>query len=291
MSKLREIREVLFDAVLSGGLEIVNVKRSGDWEASSKDPTELVTTADRLSDAAILGILRDRLPAIDPGVSLHLEESGRHGAPSTKEVGADPLDGTNHFVCGGTAYSVQAHYVEDGIPMIGVVFQPEVFLPLDETEGCMGRIVSAISGEGASVQRTELVDGEFVLGPSRVVHRKQVPETGRYVACVPVSARMLPEERDRVRRILDSGIVSVTTGLGGAGANVMMAIFGGQRVYANFGSGVDLDLIPPQVIAQETGLTVWGIDRKPLVWHTRKQPFIVAPSPQVAELFLSAAGY
>jgi len=70
----------------------------------------------------------------------------------------------------------------------------------------------------------------------------------------------------------------------------MMVLFGGQDVYANFGAGDDLDLAPPQLIAEEAGLTVWGPDRRSPVWHVRKQPFIVAPSPRIAELFLSAAG-
>ena len=60
-------------------------------------------------------------------------------------------------------------------------------------------------------------------------------------------------------------------------------------VYANFGAGEDLDLIPPQVIAHEAGLTVWGLDRKLPVWHVRKQPFIVAPNDEIAERFLQAA--
>jgi hypothetical protein len=70
-----------------------------------------------------------------------------------------------------------------------------------------------------------------------------------------------------------------------------MTIFGGQQVYANLGAGLDLDLMPPQVIAEEAGMTVWGIDRAAPVWHERKQPFVVAPSPAIAELFLSTAGY
>jgi len=70
----------------------------------------------------------------------------------------------------------------------------------------------------------------------------------------------------------------------------MMAIFGGQHVYANFGAGDDLDLIPPQVIALEAQMTVWGVDRRPPVWNMRKQPFIVAPNRDVAERFLQAAG-
>lgn len=39
----------------------------------------------------------------------------------TKIAGADPLDGTNHFAAGGTSCSVMAHYVEEGIPQVGMV--------------------------------------------------------------------------------------------------------------------------------------------------------------------------
>jgi hypothetical protein len=37
-------------------------------------------------------------------------------------------------------------------------------------------------------------------------------------------------------------------------------------------------------------MTVWGVDRTPPIWNVRKQPFIVAPNPQIAERFLQAAG-
>jgi 3'-phosphoadenosine 5'-phosphosulfate (PAPS) 3'-phosphatase len=70
----------------------------------------------------------------------------------------------------------------------------------------------------------------------------------------------------------------------------MMAIFGGHEVYANFGAGDDLDLAPGQVIALEAGLTVWGSDRRPPVWHVRKQTVIVAPDDEIADQFLRAAG-
>ena len=70
----------------------------------------------------------------------------------------------------------------------------------------------------------------------------------------------------------------------------MMTILGGSHVYANFGAGDDLDLIPPQVIAEEAGMTVWGMERRPPVWNVKKQPFIVAPTPEIAEEFLKAAG-
>jgi 3'-phosphoadenosine 5'-phosphosulfate (PAPS) 3'-phosphatase len=287
---LQQILEILTDAVLAGAARVLDVRRTGTIGATYKDRTELVTEADRQSDAAILSVFRVRFPAVDPSISFHLEESGISGTPGAHRVGADPLDGTSHFASGGTFYSVQAHYIEDGVPVVGVVFQPEAYLPLFETENCAGRLASAIRGGGAFVQRSEFTGAGFRLGEKRKITARPEPNTRAYVSCVPVTGKMSEPEKTRARRVHESGLIGAATGVGGAGGNVMMVLFGGQDVYANFGAGDDLDLAPPQVIAEEAGLTVWGPDRRPPVWHVRKQPFIAAPSPRIAELFLSAAG-
>jgi 3'-phosphoadenosine 5'-phosphosulfate (PAPS) 3'-phosphatase len=266
------------------------VRGSGEFTGQYKDATELVTQADQRSDAAILSVFESRFRALDPTISFRLEESGASGPQSARWVGADPLDGTNHFAAGGVAYSVQAHYVEDGVPLAGVVFQPEVYLPLSESAHCTGRLAYAIRGRGAFVERTEFTGADFVRLEARRVSKPALVEVRRFVSCVPLSTKMTPEEWKRAERVLESGIVAVTTGVGGAGGNVMMTIFGGQHVYANLGAGEDLDLIPPQVIALEAGMTVWGVDRKPPIWNVRKQPFIVAPNAPIAERFLQAAG-
>ncbi|HVW85777.1 MAG TPA: inositol monophosphatase family protein [Bryobacteraceae bacterium] len=290
MSDLKRIHDVLIEAVLAGGTEVLRVKKTGLLDARFKHGKELVTEADQRSDAAILAVFRSRFPEIDAGISFHLEESGETGGSTARRVGADPVDGTNHFACGGNLYAVQAHYVEDGLPLVGVVFQPEVYLPMDETAACAGRVVSAIRGEGAFTKRTTFEGDGFTVGESRFLRKNVLPQSGAFVACVPYGTKMAPEDRERARRVHESGIISSMTGAASAGANVMMTIFGGQHVYANFGAGEDLDLIPPQVIAMEAGLTVWGVDRRPPAWHVRKQPVVFAPDERVAEMFLRAAG-
>lgn len=288
---LDEVREILIDAVTRGAREVLRVKLGGALGAAYKDATELVTEADQRSDAAILAVFQDRFACLDPEIAFRLEESGDTGAIGRKIAGADPLDGTNHFACGGGLYSIQAHYMEDGVPLAGVVFQPEVYLPLDEQPECVGRLVWAVHGGGAWMRRASFANGSFSFTEPRRLRKRAVPKTKTFTACIPLSTKMSPEERDRAVRALSSGLVASTTGTGGAGGNVMMTVLGGQHVYANFGAGTDLDLIPPQVIAQESGLTVWDLNRRSPVWHVRKQPFIVAVSPEIAEAFLQAAGF
>ncbi len=287
---LAGILEVLIDAVTRGAVEVLRSRLEGNIQASYKDAKELVTEADRRSDAAMSAVFASDLQRLDPSIAFRLEESGATGDASAQWVGADPLDGTNHFACGGTFYSVMAHYVRDGIPLVGVVFQPEVYLPLGESDKCMGRLVYAVRGEGAFWERTEFSGGAFVRAAPRRLLKLNHPPTKSWVCSIPISTKMTDEERARALRVLESGLVSVTTGVGGAGANALMTIFGGQHVYANFGAGEDLDLIPPQVIAEEAGMTVWDVSRRPPVWHVRKQPFVVASNADMAEQVLRAAG-
>jgi 3'-phosphoadenosine 5'-phosphosulfate (PAPS) 3'-phosphatase len=281
---------VLIDAVVSGARAVVDARLAGQVADRYKTAAELVTSADDASDRAMRDVLEPGLAAIDPSISLRLEESGSSRAQSRRHVGADPLDGTSHFAAGGTMYSVQAHFTEDGVPLAAAVFQPEVFLPLAETAQCVGRLVYAARGSGAFVRRTTFEGSRFAMSDPRPILRRPPPGRRTFVAAVPVTTKMSDAERASAQRVYDSGLLAASMGTGNAGGNAMMVIFGGQDVYANLGAGEELDLAPPQVIAEEVGLTVWGPDRRPPVWHVRKMPVIFAPDEDTAERFLNAAG-
>lgn len=287
---LDRVLAVLTDAVLAGAAAVVDARGRGAVTARYKTAAELVTEADERSDAAMLAVLTPGLRAVDPSISLRLEESGASGEQSKRHVGADPLDGTSHFSAGGNLYSVQAHYVEDGVPLVGVVFQPEVFLPLTESERCMGRLVHAVRGAGAFARRTTFDGARFELGERRPVVRRPPPGRRTFVAAVPITTKMSPTERASAQRVYESGLLAASMGTGNAGGNALMVVFGGQDVYANLGAGEELDLAPPQVIAEEVGLTVWGPDRRPPVWRVRKMPVVFAPDADTANRFFDAAG-
>ena len=143
---LKQMMEILSSAVMCGAAEVLASRQEGRLEISYKESDELVTIADRRSDAVIRSIFEAQLPALLPGISFHLEESGGPDILTSRRAGADPLDGTDHFAAGGNSYCIQAYYVEDGVPRIGVILQPEVFLPLAESTECIGRLVYATKG-------------------------------------------------------------------------------------------------------------------------------------------------
>ncbi|MCS6815062.1 MAG: inositol monophosphatase [Cyanobacteria bacterium] len=81
----------------------------------------LVTAADKAAEALVLEILQRHLP--DHGILA--EESGRSGSLDSGFLWAiDPLDGTTNYAHQYPVYSVSIGLLIDGIPSVGVVYDP-----------------------------------------------------------------------------------------------------------------------------------------------------------------------
>lgn len=95
-----------------GNLNAIEEKgRSGD----------LVTAADKASEKAILEVLRRHVP--EHGILA--EESGKLGDSTSQYLWAiDPLDGTTNFAHQYPPFGVSIGLLIDGIPQVGVVFDP-----------------------------------------------------------------------------------------------------------------------------------------------------------------------
>ncbi|NJK60147.1 MAG: inositol monophosphatase [Oscillatoriales cyanobacterium SM2_1_8] len=85
-----------------------------------KQPGDLVTIADRESEAAILAILRKHCPDFD----ILAEESGQQNRQSPWLWAVDPLDGTTNFAHGYPFATVSIGLLYQGEPVVGVVYDP-----------------------------------------------------------------------------------------------------------------------------------------------------------------------
>lgn len=93
-----------------------------------KSARDVVTEADHLSEALILGGIR----AVFPGDALIAEETGDHdaagGQAASSGIGrvwvVDPLDGTVNYANGIPMFCVAIALVVDGRPVVGVVRDP-----------------------------------------------------------------------------------------------------------------------------------------------------------------------
>lgn len=103
-------REAIAAALAEGGLRT-------DTKSADHD---LVTTADRAAEAAVL----DVLGRLRPDDSVLGEETGAHDGNSEVRWLVDPLDGTVNFVYGRAGWSVSVGAEVDGRPVAGAVVCP-----------------------------------------------------------------------------------------------------------------------------------------------------------------------
>lgn len=102
---------------------------------SYKGEVDIVTEADKRSEAAIVSRLRNQFPQH----TIVAEEGGGSGSASSRYVWhVDPLDGTTNFAHGFPIFAVSLGLLEDGEPIVGVVFNP-----------WSQELFSAARGEGA----------------------------------------------------------------------------------------------------------------------------------------------
>ncbi len=90
-----------------------------NWEKSQDNP---VTQADLEANESIQSAIRTRFPD-DAVLSEETADSPDRLAASRLWV-IDPLDGTKEFIEGIPQYAVSVGLVEDGVPVVGAIYQP-----------------------------------------------------------------------------------------------------------------------------------------------------------------------
>lgn len=106
---------------LEAGDRIMEVYNSPDFEVKSKGDASPVTEADEAADALISAGLR----AAFPDVTLITEEqAASHALTAQTFLIVDPLDGTKEFIQRRGDFTVNIAYVENGVPVCGVVYAP-----------------------------------------------------------------------------------------------------------------------------------------------------------------------
>jgi 3'(2'), 5'-bisphosphate nucleotidase len=106
---------------LEAGARIMEIYEADDFDVKVKSDDSPVTEADEAADASISAGLR----AAFPGIPLVTEEqAGSHTQTVRTFLIVDPLDGTREFINRRGDFTVNIAYVENGLPIRGVVYAP-----------------------------------------------------------------------------------------------------------------------------------------------------------------------
>lgn len=121
---LRELSRELVEVARLAGEAVLEIYRRPDFEVAFKADASPVTAADLASQTLIL----ERLGRIAPDVPVLSEEAAAlpfaERRPWKRLFIVDPLDGTREFVNRNGEFTINIALVEEGVPILGVVFAP-----------------------------------------------------------------------------------------------------------------------------------------------------------------------
>jgi myo-inositol-1(or 4)-monophosphatase len=141
MTTERELLEGCVEAARRGGA--VLAQRFGQKRViEHKGRVDLVTDADKASEAAVLGFLSQRFP----DAAILAEESGQHGgADAALRFYVDPLDGTTNYAHGIPHFAVTVAVADRAGLLAGAILDP-----------LRGELYSAARGGGAFLGDTRI---------------------------------------------------------------------------------------------------------------------------------------
>ena len=131
---MNQFLEVAIDAAREAGA-LLRVEFDRPKKISYKGEVDIVTESDRRSEEIVVGRLRRHFPQHE---IVAEEGSGGPTGKARYRWHVDPLDGTTNFAHGYPCFGVSIGLLEDGEPIVGVVFNP-----------VSGEMFSAVRGEGA----------------------------------------------------------------------------------------------------------------------------------------------
>jgi 3'(2'), 5'-bisphosphate nucleotidase len=222
----REMRRLALEA----GAAIMEIYRSGDLETEAKDDASPVTAADRAADALISAGLR----ASFPDVPLVTEEqaASHHQEVSTFLI-VDPLDGTKEFVKRRGDFTVNIAYVENGVPVRGIVYAP-----------ARGRLFMTTAEGGAVEEIGDLAVA--AMGEMKPLHVAAADNSGLRV--VASKSHRTPETDDYIARYEVADVVSA-----GSSLKFCLVATGEAHLYPRLGRTMEWDTAAGDAILRAAG--------------------------------------
>ncbi len=240
---------------LEAGERIMQVYNGPDFNVKSKSDASPVTEADEAADALISAGLRTAFPDV---VLITEEQAASHALRASTFLIVDPLDGTKEFVQRRGDFTVNIAYVENGVPLRGVVYAP-----------AQGRLFYT-RADGVSV--------EEVAGEQKVM-RVATPDNGALMVVASKSHRDAATD-DYIARYSVKDMKSA-----GSSLKFCLVATGEADIYPRLGRTMEWDTAAGDAVLRGAGGEVVRFDdHRPLAYGKEgwDNPFFIAFAPGVA---------
>lgn len=229
----------------------------GNFEVMQKEDRSPVTEADRKANAVILHGLSQLYPDI-PYISEETRQLPYEKRKEWKRLWIiDPLDGTKEFIKRNGEFTVNIALVENGIPVMGVVYVPVQSLTY-----------AGIKGAGSF----KLVDGKRVTisNPSHYSNKNSI-------TVVASRSHLSPETGEFIEK-LKAGGKQVEFVSSGSSIKICMVAEGKADVYPRFAPTMEWDTAAAHAVALYADCKILDAQSgKPLVYNKEdlRNPFFV----------------
>ena len=240
----------LVGIALEAGAAIMPVyQRMKPEDATLKGDGSPVTQADALAEAIILQRLANLAPLI-PVVAEESVAAGRIPETAGRPFFlVDPLDGTKEFLSRNGDFTVNIALIENGVPVLGVVYAPAI-----------GEIYAGGVGQGA--RRALVRDGK--RGPWSEIRVRAVPAGG---IKVQASRSHLSEETKAfIERFQVAEFVSA-----GSSLKFCRVAAGEADLYPRLARTMEWDTAAADAVLRAAGGKVLNMEGQPLAYNKRNQ--------------------
>ncbi len=255
---LHEMRRL----ALAAGARIMDIYGADDMGVRAKSDASPVTEADEAADALISAGLRAAFPDI---ALITEEQAASHAQRARTFLIVDPLDGTKEFIQRRGDFTVNIAYVEDGVPLRGLVYAP-----------ARGRLFYT-QGDGRAVEEAGPFDPDTPgpLTPLRV-------STPDNAALMVVASK---SHRDSATEAYIGHYTVADMRSAGSSLKFCLVAAGEADLYPRLGRTMEWDTAAGHaVLAGAGGRVVRFDDHTPLSYGKPgyENPFFIAHAPGVA---------
>ena len=234
--KLVELREALLPVARAAGEAILAIYAT-DFAVRGKADASPVTEADERAEAVILSHLARLTPDI-PVVAEEAAAAGRIPQVGKRFWLVDPLDGTREFISRNGEFTVNIALVENGRPVLGVVFAP-----------ALNRLFAGSEGAGAFAEDK---------GTRRRIACRKIPAVGLTV----VASRSHGDAAALDKFLAGRKVASQTNA--GSSLKLCLVAAGEADVYPRLGRTMEWDIAAGDAVLRAAGGRVTTLDGAPL---------------------------
>ncbi len=237
---LNKALELSKELAIMAGKEIMKIYKT-DFDIEYKGDDSPLTQADKEANNIILSGLRDEF-SLDVAYLSEEEKDNKSRIQKKYCFVIDPLDGTKEFVKKNGEFTVNIGLVEDGKPIMGVIYAPVLgklyFSSID--------VGAFLQLEGKEPEKIEVSDKlkELILVGSKS-HKSEKLD------------KMFEDHGDKIKEMVSCG-----SSLKGC-----MVASGNADIYYRFGLTCEWDTCAMQSIAECAGATVMQMDKTPLTYN------------------------